>query len=321
MTGQRVVITGATGFIGSVVLNMLARIRDESGAAALRLRAVGRQAPRAAGQVDEWIRADLSDPRSLRGSCDGADVLLHLASLIGPDARQCGVVNAEGTAALMAQARKAGLGRIVHLSTSAVYGPGPHRGIPVDGVVPTPVSAASRTRLAAEEPALAAGAVVLRPGLVIGTGDRWVVPGVAQIIESTQALWGGGRALLSLVAVVDLARLIVRLALGHGPVGGTVWHASHPEPVYAADLVRALTGRGVLPAVDQDLPEAECLVRMAASGCRVSPRQFGLLAQDHWYDSKQIWGAAGCPPGPGPLACLDEAAPWYREHLAEVVGR
>ncbi|MFF1339837.1 NAD-dependent epimerase/dehydratase family protein [Streptomyces sp. NPDC058290] len=316
---RQVVITGVTGFIGTAVLSALARIRsEEPGSAALRLRVVGRRDPREGGLADEWVRADLSDPGSLRDSCEGADVLVHLASLIGSDERQCAAVNTEGTAALMDEARRAGVGRIVHLSTSAVYGCGPHRGIPVDGVVPAPVSATSRTRLAGEAPALAAGAVVLRPGLVIGPGDRWVVPGLGELLEATGALWGGGRALLSLVAVGDLANLIARLALGYGPDGGTVWHASHPEPVRTSALVRALAGREIVPPVERDLPEAECLERLAASGSRLSPRQFWLLAQDHWYDSAGIWEAADCPPGPGPLARLDEAADWYREHMALV---
>ncbi|MCY0942895.1 NAD-dependent epimerase/dehydratase family protein, partial [Streptomyces antarcticus] len=248
MTPGKVVITGATGFIGSAVLAELARIRDESGSG-FRLRTVGRRAPQGAG-ADEWVPADLSDPASLSGVCEDADVLLHLASFIGTDERQCDAVNVGGTAALMAQARKAGTRRIVHLSTAAVYGPGPHRDIPVGGVVPAPVSAASRTRLAAETGALAAGAVVLRPGLVTGTGDRWMVPALSQILDSTKALWGGGRALLSLVDVGDLARLIARLALGQALEGGTVWHAGHPEPVRVGDLVRSLAERGVVAEVD-----------------------------------------------------------------------
>ncbi|MFH7597504.1 NAD-dependent epimerase/dehydratase family protein [Streptomyces racemochromogenes] len=318
---RRLVITGASGFIGSAVLAVLARIRDETGPGGGPrpvVRAVGRRAPEPAGRFDEWHRGDLADPGSLRGSCEGADVLLHLASRIGSDERECAAVNVAGTAALMEEAKAAGVRRVVHLSTSAVYGRGPHRGIAVDAVVPAPQSPASRTRLAGEAPALAAGAVVLRPGLVIGAGDRWLVPALDQLLAATGALWEEGRALLSMVAVGDLARLVARLALGHGPAGGTVWHASHPVPVRAAELVGALTERGVLAPVDGDLSEAECLERMAASGCRVGPSQFKLVAQDHWYDSAAIWDAADCPPGPGPLACLDEAAPWYREHLARV---
>lgn len=317
MRPRLVVLTGATGFIGSATLAELARIRDEEGEP-LTLRAVGRQAPALSGGADEWIPADLADHRSLHGVCEGADIVLHLAALIGSDERQCATVNVGGTAALMDQARAVGVGRIVHLSTSAVYGTGPHRGIMVDQVRPAPVSGVSRTRLAGERPALAAGAVVLRPHLVIGPGDRWVVPALAQLLSCTKGLSGGGQALLSMVAVRDLARLIARLALGSGPEGGTVWHASHPEPVRAGDLVRVLAVRGIVTDAVQDVSEAECLTRIAASSSGVTARQLDLVGRDHWYDSAGIWEAADCPPGPGPLARLHEAAHWYRTSMVGV---
>ncbi|WST48739.1 NAD-dependent epimerase/dehydratase family protein [Streptomyces avidinii] len=119
------------------------------------------------------MNADLADEQSLRGVCEGADVLLSLASYIGPDADRCAAVNSAGAAALVAEARRAGVGRIVHLSTCAVYGPGPHRGQDVGELAPAPVSPASAGRLAGEGPVLDAGGLVLRAGLVLGRGDRW----------------------------------------------------------------------------------------------------------------------------------------------------
>ncbi|WP_228454150.1 hypothetical protein [Streptomyces alkaliphilus] len=76
-----------------------------------------------------------------------------------------------------------------------------------------------------------------------------------------------------------------------------------------------LTRLGILPAVAGDWPWVECLRRLRETLGRISERQFALLAQDHWYRSGDIWRAAGCAEGPGPLARLDAAAPWYREHL------
>lgn len=164
-SGGTVVITGATGFIGGAVLGALLRGggtgdggdggadrdggdggSDRSGVP--RVRALARRIPAEPRDAVEWVRGDVSDPASLRGLCEGATAVLHLASYVGSDEALGEAVNVAGTRAVMAEAARAGVPRVVHLSTAAVYGTGPHRGITVDEVPPEPVSAASRTRLA-----------------------------------------------------------------------------------------------------------------------------------------------------------------------------
>ncbi|MFE4973495.1 NAD-dependent epimerase/dehydratase family protein [Kitasatospora sp. NPDC056651] len=304
----RVALTGATGFIGSAVLRAL----TDGGA---RVRALARRVPEGDGRAD-WVAGGLADRAALAGLCEGAEVLVHLASRVSGGAEECEAVNVRGAEALMAAAVRAGVGRVVHLSTAAVYGEGPHSGIEVAGVPAVPVSEASRTRLLGERFALDAGGVVLRPGLVTGTGDRWVVPALDELVRRVPVVWDGGSARLSMVDRDDLARLIGALATGDHAAPSGVHHASHPEPVRTGDLLAALDGCGVLAAPQgPDLSWAECLRMLAANPGRISERQFALVARDHWYRSEEIWKIANCPAGPGPLAGIVDAAPWYREAL------
>ncbi|MGW0578775.1 NAD-dependent epimerase/dehydratase family protein [Streptomyces sp. NPDC002920] len=319
-----VVLTGATGFIGSHALRALL---DPAGwgdgdAPVPRIRALVRSVPEEPGPAEvEWVRGDLTDPDAVRGLCEGARAVVHVASYIGGDEALCRAVNVEGTRLVMEEAARAGAGRVVHLSTTAVYGAGPHRGIAVDEITAEPASAVSRSRLAGEAYARRAGAVVLRPGIVLGAGDRWVVPALRELVERVPAEWDGGRGLLTLVDAGDLGRLIAAVAVGRIAVPAGVQHAGHPQPVRIGDLLAELAAQGVLPPrPEADWPVPVCLERLRAAPGRASERQFMLAAEDHWYRADDLWTLTGLQPGPGPLSRLAETAGWYRGLLG-VAGR
>ncbi|RAJ56479.1 nucleoside-diphosphate-sugar epimerase [Streptomyces sp. Amel2xB2] len=322
-----VVLTGASGFIGSAVLRRLA------GHEGTEVRALVRRRLPLPARVEQ-VRADLASPETLRGVCSGARVLVHAASYVGSDEELCTRVNDQGTAHLLSEARRAGVERVVQLSTTAVYGRGPHHGAAVGDLRPDPGSPASRSRLAGEEHALREeaagegalrdGAVVLRAGLVTGDGDRWVVPALAELARRVPGYWRGGEALLSLIDVDDLARVTVRAALQpyEDAAGGSsravrgVHHAVHPVPVRNRDLMDTLAGLGLLPPVRGELTWRECAGLLERHPGRVSERQLRLLAFDHHY-ATTLWEACESAPGRGPLAALADAAPWYRRHLAQ----
>ena len=302
-------LTGAAGFVGSAVRRRLAL----AGRPVRCL--VHERLPEPTGPADpahEAVRGDLTDPASLRGLLDGVDVVLHAAAAVEGDEAHCTVVNDVGTAALLAEAERAGVGRVVLLSTAAVYGDGVFAGIGPDDAEPRPVSAASRSRLAAERHVLAAGGTVLRPMYVYGPGDRWFVPSVALLGRALPYLVNGGRARLSTVAVDDLAALLLAAADGRLPAG--VHHADHPEPVTLATILDVLRPHLGLLEPQGEKAYADVVSELGLDG--ELARKLAHITSDRWFASAEVWRQAGVDPGPAFPARFAAYADAYREALA-----
>ncbi|KUL21462.1 NAD-dependent epimerase/dehydratase family protein [Streptomyces regalis] len=312
----RILVTGVGGFIGRHVVAALKESQDVTPSRIrLLLRDPGSPPPGGgpgAGAPPDVVRADLADPASLRGVCDGVDVVLHCASHIGDDERLTRIVNDHGTRALVEEATRAGATRVVHVSTAAVYGRGPFTGA-LPGELPlAPASPTSRSRAAAERHVLDAGGVVLRPHLVLGTGDRWVVPGLARLLGLLSARLKGCITRHSVVDVRALGRAVVAAGLSDRDRAG-VHHVSHPEPVDCSELLDTVADRlGLrLPGAPLDIEEA----RTRLAGQPRALHHLGMLAVDHWFADDGFWSGVGADPGAGFARSLAEHAPWYREFV------
>ncbi|GGS57930.1 NAD-dependent epimerase/dehydratase family protein [Streptomyces cinerochromogenes] len=303
-----VLITGAAGFVGGHVVHEAARR-----GAALALLSHSRPVA-AAGRGHRIVPADLTDPGSLRGVCEGVDVVLHCASYIGSEPGGNEAVNARGTRNLVAEARRSGVSRIVYVSTASVYGRGTFRDAAPGQLLRSPGSPTSASRVAAEDAVLGAGGVVLRPHLVHGPGDRWVVPGIARLLRALPGTVEGWTARVSLVSARDLARLVV--GAGLAPAAGltsTAYHATHPEPVRARTLLRAVAACASLPWPRRDLSVSQARAHLAADDR--SLHALDLLRTDHWFDGVPLWRDLRLAPGPGFGAGFAESADWYRRTL------
>lgn len=127
--GKKVLVTGAGGFIGSHLTEALVRLGAKTRALVL-YDSLG-----AAGWLDESpvrneieiIAGDICDRDTVKQAAQGTEIVFHLASLIAIPysyfAPESFVrTNVEGTLNVLRVAREAGVGLVVHTSTSEVYG-------------------------------------------------------------------------------------------------------------------------------------------------------------------------------------------------------
>ncbi|MFF9591121.1 NAD-dependent epimerase/dehydratase family protein [Streptomyces sp. NPDC014646] len=313
----RVLVTGATGFVGG---HVVAAARAVPG---LRLRLMTHRTPPAPflgvgtgpGTGVETVHGDLGAPETLRGSCEGVDAVIHCASAIGGNEPTARSVNDQGTRALVDEAVRCGVPRIVQLSTASVYGRGPFTRLRPGGAEPAPASATSLTRAAAERHVLAAGGVVVRPHIVYGAGDRWAVPGLVALLGQLSAVPAGCGARHSMIEAGALGRALLGAALSSNEPAG-LYHVNHPEPVSCSRLLSTVVDELRLPWGAERVDVAEARERLV--GVPYALHHFGMLVVDHWFTDERVGRDFDWEPGEGFTAAFARHASWYRRHLETV---
>lgn len=146
-----ILITGGLGYLGGRVADYLGRSRADTSMRLTR----HKSRPRPPWAKDfEIVEMDLLDPGSVAKALVDVQTVIHLAGLNEADSRANPLlaidVNTKGTYHLMQCAARAGVRRVMYVSTIHVYGPSPDDVIS-ERAVPDPVQPYAMTRLAAEQ--------------------------------------------------------------------------------------------------------------------------------------------------------------------------
>jgi nucleoside-diphosphate-sugar epimerase len=256
-----VTVTGGAGYVGALVVDELLGQGHDVRVLDVLLHGQEGVAARLEGRGVELIRADIRDGEARERALVGADAVVHLAAIVGDPAcaRDPGLsnaVNVEGSRALMADARRLGVARLVFASTCSNYGRMADPTVPIDerGEL-QPVSLYAEQKVGIERALLNGGHGELRPtclrfATVYGVGPRMRFD--LTVNEFTRDLWAdrkldvfGELFWRPYIHARDAARAVALvLASPEEKVAGRVFNAGHSDENYRKlDLVELITGR------------------------------------------------------------------------------
>ncbi len=269
---MKIAVTGASGFIGAVLVPLLQDAGHE-----LRLLTRGqppkKQDTETEEQHTEWIMGDMRDKATLQRLVHGVDAVIHLAAMISmndsPEETLI-EVNVTGTRLLAGAAKEAGVKRFIHVSSAAAYEQAPYdqpltenKELVRSTRYSYPYSKAVSQRVALEynesgtnngtgtHPSTGMAVLVLAPTAVLGPYDHepsLLGSGILKLYRgSIPAIFPGG---VDMVDVRDVAGAIAS-ALFHGNAGNTYLLSGHYTTLSQLnDLVGEVKGkRKTLPVV------------------------------------------------------------------------
>ncbi|MHB8862340.1 MAG: NAD-dependent epimerase/dehydratase family protein [Pirellulaceae bacterium] len=228
MAKKRVLVTGATGMVGSHVAK---RLLDEGYLVRGMARSTSVRAELEAADM-EWFEADLSEPSSLPAALAEIDMVVHAAAHVGDWGpaelyRSINVVALEHM--LTAAHREGRLERWIQISSLGVYPARHHYGTTeeveadlagLDGYTRTKAEAEVLLKRHMEEYGFPA--VILRPGFIYGRGDRHVVPRLIERIAAGQMkLIGDGTRVLNNTYVENLSDAVLLALTSDRALGET----------------------------------------------------------------------------------------------------
>ncbi len=328
----RALVTGATGMLGSYICTHL--LDRGWSVTALGRSARGPAWLEALGVT--WAVGSLEDAASLERAARGCEVVFHAAAVIGSggDWRSFHRGNVGGTANVVRAAELA-RARLVHISSTAVYGRARYRDEPTHECVPLPDLPAhdvyGRSKQEAEALVLRAHtagrvwAAAVRPPVMYGLRDRQFAPRVGPVLSrGIFPRIGGGTTTLALVHAGSVAEGAF-LAATTDAAGGGAFLLTNDHPVTVTGLIdaaeRGLGRRIWAPDVPTQLGRAgfgvlKGVLQGVGRGdlARHARGTLEMLTRDNPFTSVRARSELGWAPSVNPVDALAESFAWWRAH-------
>lgn len=328
----KVVVTGAAGFLGGHVVDMLVERGDEVRAMVLPMEDASRL--RALPGV-EVVQGDLTDAESLKRAVQGAERVYNVAAKTGPWGLEevYRAINVQGLANLIHASLEAGVKRIVHTSSITVYGHHLHGIVTEEHPYHAEDNPYSRTKIAGEKLIANlvkdhnAPVVIVRPGWIYGPRDNASFGRFVALVESGKGfLIGSGKNIVPVVYVRDVAQGLIKASEAGDEVIGRVYTIADDRRVTQAEYLNTIADKLHVPHLSRRYPYAAlyaaarvaellwtALGRRKAGPPPVTTYGITLLGGDQQFSIDRARRDLGYEPAYDIQRGLEEGVRWYLE--------
>ncbi len=251
MTGDPaapVLVTGATGFVGSHLVDRLVQMSVPVRCLVRRSSSL-RYLPQSGIDI---VFGELPDGTGLTAALEGVRTVFHVAGVTkAHSAAAFYRGNVDVTRRLIDACGPAGVERFVHVSSLAAIGPCADASGIAEDAAPHPLTHYGRSKLAGErvvvDSPMASRAVIVRPAVVYGPRDTDVYEVFRAAARGLLVTIGREESLASVIYVKDLVEALLRAACSAG-APGRAYFAANPTPASWAELAgaaAAVMGRGL----------------------------------------------------------------------------
>lgn len=323
---MKVLVTGGAGFLGQHLIAALqqrgdiVRMLDQPSANTARLAQCGVAV----------YRGDIRQRDSLDEPMRSVDAVVHLAAMSGEwrPMEQYYAVNVTGTENVCRAALRAGVRRLVHISSWTVYGMGIGRAADEDFPLlplqePYSVSKVVGDRLVQRMIAEhGLPAVIIRPDTIFGPGDRQHIGRMADRLRAGKTIVvGSGRNAMPFVYVTDVVQGLL-LALDKDGAVGRAYNIGNDQPLTQEEILRAIAADvGARPPVIH-VPYAalyaaafvaEKIARLTHSRPLISRLGVTIFGEDNRHAIDRARRELGYSPAVPVRDGIRMAASWYRD--------
>ncbi|HEX8791958.1 MAG TPA: NAD-dependent epimerase/dehydratase family protein [Polyangiaceae bacterium] len=316
-------VTGGAGYFGTLLVAQL----QKSG---FRVRIFDiNEAEERPAEV-EMVRGDIRDPGAVRRALEGVSVVHHNVAMVplAKDKNAFWTVNRDGTRNLLEAALSTRPRKIVHMSSSAVFG-APASNPVTEETPPRPQEDYGRAKLAAEDlcheyVAKGLDVSILRPRTIMGHGRLGIMQILFEWVRRGQnvPVFGRGDNTYQFVHADDLADAAIKAAQRPGPA---TYNIGASEFGTMRETLEGLVAHAGTGSRVVSVPMAPAVAMMKVTS-RLGVSPLGayhalMYGRSMYFDIARARKELDWAPRFGNVAMFRDSYEWYLDHREEVLGR